>query len=189
MELIPDTIIDTAIPATKFACDLQRCKGACCTMPGHRGAPLLDAEVEEIRKALPFVLPSLPKEHREQIEQEGYFQGTPGDWTTPCVNKRACVFVYWENAIARCSFEKAFQQGEIGWRKPISCHLFPIRVDRGFQDRLRFESLSECRPALDRGEQENIALSDFLKDSLTRAYGAEWYREFLRHCRDRQAGR
>ncbi|MEX2089572.1 MAG: DUF3109 family protein [Bacteroidota bacterium] len=188
MEVVPDILIDSAIPATRFACDLRQCKGACCTMPGHRGAPLMDAEVEEIRKALPVVLRYIPTEHREQIERDGFLQGTQGDWTTACINKRACVFVFQEDGIAHCSFEKAFHNGEISWRKPISCHLFPIRVDNGLQERLRFESLAECQPALERGMREGISLAAFLKDSLTRAYGAEWYEEFLRHCREKQRG-
>ena len=188
MNVASETLIDTAIPAARFACDLRQCKGACCTMPGHRGAPLMEAEIAEIEKALPIVLPSLPREHREKIERDGFLQGVAGDWSTNCVNKRACVFVLWENGVAHCSFEKAYHNGKIGWRKPISCHLFPIRVDNGLQERLRLESIPECQPALERGTREGITLVDFLKESLTRAYGSEWYEEFLRYCRAKQSG-
>ncbi|MBI3788719.1 MAG: DUF3109 family protein [Ignavibacteriales bacterium] len=177
------TYIDTIIPTKKFACDLDRCKGACCTMPGHRGAPLLDAEVAEVTKAFPIIKKYLSDEHLAIIENQGMVQGTSGDFSTQCVHSRACVFVTFEDGIAKCAFEKAHNNHEITWPKPISCHLFPIRVDRGGEDRLRFEYIAECRPATERGEVENIFLVDFIKPSLIREYGEDWYNEFLNHCR------
>jgi hypothetical protein len=91
--------------------------------------------------------------------------------------------VYYEHGVARCSFEKAFLNGEIAWRKPQSCHLFPIRVDDGARTRLRYEFLAECSPALERGDREGVYLSDFLEPALTRAFGKEWYGEFSEQCR------
>lgn len=175
-------LIDNAIPATKFSCDLHRCKGACCTMPGHRGAPLLSGELEEIRSAYPVIKKYLSEEHQETIHRDGMFQGKPGDYTTQVVRERACVFTAWENGIAKCSFEKAYFAGELSWRKPISCHLFPIRIDNGIPERLRFEYITECKPALERGEVEDMPLAEFLKSALVRAYGEQWYNEFLKYC-------
>ena len=182
------TLIDNAIPAVKFACDISRCKGACCTIPGHRGAPLLDEELEEIERAYPVIKKYLSYRHRDTIEERGMFQGRPGDYTTQVVDRQDCVFVLFEDGAAKCAFEKAHSNNEISWRKPISCHLFPIRIDRGTPERLRYEQILECRPAIERGERENLPLAEFLKSSLVRAYGEEWYAAFLTYCRRKQDG-
>jgi hypothetical protein len=176
-------LIDENIPKAEFACDLARCKGACCTMPGPRGAPLLDEEVAEIEKAYPIVQKYLSFRHRDLIEERGLIQGRAGDHTTQVVEQRACVFAIFENDIAKCAFEKAYLNNEIQWRKPISCHLFPIRVSPGFPQRLRYEKIPECNAAVERGAREQIPLHGFLKESLQRAFGEEWYAEFLDHCR------
>jgi hypothetical protein len=179
-------LIDENIPKTHFACDLERCKGACCTMPGQRGAPLLDEEVEEIEKVYPIVRKYLSFRHKDTIDERGLIQGQSGDHTTQVVDRRACVFAIFENDIAKCAFEKAYQNHELPWRKPLSCHLFPIRVAPGPPERLRFEDIAECRPGLERGAREQVPLAEFLSSSLTRAYGAEWYEEFSAHCRTRK---
>jgi hypothetical protein len=181
-------IIAENIAGVRFACDLVNCKGACCTMPGARGAPLREDEIAEIEKAYPIARKYLTFRHKDIIEERGLVQGRKGDYTTQVVGNQACVFAFFEDGIAKCSFEKAFQNNEIGWRKPISCHLFPIRVSQGIPETIRFESIEECRPAVERGINESIWLSDFLKDSLTRAYGAEWYEEFRKTCEERRNG-
>lgn len=179
---IEQAIIDDAIPQIKFACDLSACKGACCTLSGGTGAPLLDDEVEQIEHAFPIVKSSLPKEHLESIAQFGLYEGRSGSYTTICCNNHACVFVLYENGIARCAFEKAFREGKLKWKKPISCHLFPIRASRGVPRRLRYERIAECNSALDRGENEKIFLCNFLKEPLIRAFGLAWYEEFQLTC-------
>jgi len=176
------TIIDDTIPRIKFVCNLSACKGACCTLAGGTGAPLLDDEVEQIEHAFPIIKSSLPKEHLESIKQFGLYEGKSGSYTTMCFNNRACVFVLYEEGIARCAFEKAFGEGKLKWRKPISCHLFPIRVRSGVQDLLHYVRIAECDPAIDRGENENIFLSSFLREPLIRAYGLTWYEEFQLRC-------
>jgi len=87
-----------------------------------------------------------------------------------------------EEGIAKCTLEHAFLQGEITWRKPLSCHLFPIRIDRGQQERIRFEYLADCEPAYDRGTSTGSYLSDFLGEALNRAYGRDWVRQFTDLC-------
>jgi len=181
-DMVDHPLIDSEIPRTRFACDLQRCKGACCTMPGHRGAPLLDAELEEIEIAYHIIRKYLSFKHKDVIEQQGWKQGRPGDYTTQVVDRQACVFVVFENGIAKCAFEKAFLNREIQWRKPISCHLFPIRVSQHPPVALRFEYIVECKPALERGQREEILLWRFLETPLVRAFGAEWYRAFADYC-------
>ena len=179
--------IDPKIPNIEFVCDLEQCKGACCTMPGQRGAPLLNEELDEIEKAFPIVKKYLSFRHKDAIEERGLVQGRRGDHTTQVVDKRACVFAIFENEIAKCAFEKAYLHSELSWRKPLSCHLFPIRVTPGSPERLRFEEIAECRPALERGIKEQVSLCEFLRASLTRAYGERSYDQFSEYCRARRA--
>lgn len=180
--MVDSPLIAGDIPKSRFACDLARCKGACCTMPGHRGAPLLDDEIEEIEKAYPIVRKYLSFRHKDTIDERGLIQGRQGDYTTQVVDRKACVFVVFENDIATCSFEKAFLNREIQWRKPISCHLFPIRISKEPPYALRFEYIGECQAAVDRGRRESIPLWKFLETALTRAYGEAWYKDFAEYC-------
>jgi len=184
---IQDIVVDPVIPTLRFRCDVKRCKGACCTIPGGRGAPLLDEEIAEIDKVYPVVRKYLSEEHRDIIKDQGMVEGQSGDFVTTCVEGKACVFVTYEDGIARCAIEKAYLNGEITWRKPLSCHLFPIRIDRGLQgQRLRYEHLDDCAPGLEKGSQTDVSLPAFARDALIRAYGQEWYDRFLVYCRSVQ---
>ena len=179
---VHDITVDTSIAGVKFACNFSQCKGACCTMPGPRGAPLTEEESKEIEKAFPIIKKYLNEDHLRVVDERGLVERSGGDITTPCIDHKACVFVTYDKSIAKCSFETAYFKNEIGWRKPLSCHLFPIRVDHGFIEHLRYESIPECFPALERGQSENIGLSNFLKDALVRRYGETWYAEFQKAC-------
>lgn len=186
MDQIQNIAIDPAIPALHFQCNVNVCKGACCTMPGGRGAPVLDAELGEIHAVFPVVRKYLSERHLEVIEERGFVEGGAGDLVTTCVDGAACVFVTYEGDVARCSFEKAFLAGETGWRKPLSCHLFPIRIDRGLQEQIRFEYLPHCEPALEGGAAAGMTLAEFAGNALIHAYGASWYQRFLEYCRSRR---
>ncbi len=179
---IQKTIVENNIPEIRFACNTSACKGACCTIAGGQGAPLLDEELEQIEHSFPIIKSYLPQAHLDTIVQFGLFEGEPKAYTTMCFNNRACVFVLYEEGIARCAFEKAYLEGKLKWRKPLSCHLFPIRIDHGISHRLRYERISECNPALSYGELKNIYLSNFLKEPLVRAFGSTWYEEFQFKC-------
>ncbi|MBI4548969.1 MAG: DUF3109 family protein [Ignavibacteriae bacterium] len=185
MFVIGETVIEDHIGNERFACDVIKCKGACCTMPGGRGAPLEDNELEELARASPFAKRYLSEQHRKVIERSGLYEGSSGNHATTCVDNRACVFVYYEKGFARCSLEKAYLDGKTSWRKPLSCHLFPIRVSDDGMMLLRFRSIPECVPALQRGREENMPLYEFLKDSLIRKFGDEWYDEFRNECQRR----
>ncbi len=173
--VIDNVAVDGSLLERKFACDLVKCKGACCSLPGGRGAPLLDSEIPEMEVVLPEVLPLLSEEKRRAIEKSGFYEGTRGDYATTCIDDEDCVFVYRENGIAKCAIERAFNDGKTGFRKPISCHLYPIRVNRFGGDILRYHEIAECKPAVKRGESENVGTIEFLKTALTRLYGEEWY--------------
>jgi len=182
MFVIGQSIIEDAVADGRFACDLKKCRGACCTLPGRRGAPLADSECAELLLALPVVRKYLPERHLAAIEEAGVYEGTEGNFATACVDGRECVFVYYEDGIAGCSIEKAYLAGELTWRKPISCHLFPIRIANGWGERLRYELIETCRPAVEHGEASNVQLADFVMDALVRKYGGPWYAEFRAEC-------
>jgi len=168
--------VDKKILTTTFACDLEACKAACCTFPGGSGPPVLDNEIALIDKAWALVKSRVPLPHRQLVESDGLFVVDEGELTIRCYDERACVFVLYENGIARCSIQKAHDHGEFSWPKPISCHLFPIRVRGKQRDQLRFERFSECDPALDLGKQLDLPLVDFLRDALQRAFGDEAFK-------------
>ncbi len=172
---VKDVLIRNEIAEIKFACDLKKCKGACCTIESEFGAPLLKEEVEKIKSVLNDVKNYLPKKHQEEIDEFGFYELKHDELLTKSVDNKACVFVYYDNGIAKCGIERAFLDGKIKFRKPISCHLFPIRVSKFGGDVLRFEKFSECSYALENGAKNNIKLIDFCKDALERLYGKKWY--------------
>ncbi|MHB1688052.1 MAG: DUF3109 family protein [Ignavibacteriaceae bacterium] len=172
---IEDILIRPEIAETKFACDLEKCKGACCTLESEYGAPLLEKEIKKIAGMLSQTKKYLSGESIKIIETDGFFENKDGEFLTRSVENKDCVFVYYENEIAKCSIEKVFFEEGTDFRKPISCHLFPIRVSKFGSDVLRYEKFSDCAPALENGEKNKIKLLDFCKDSLTRLYGKKWY--------------
>jgi hypothetical protein len=185
MFIIGEAIIEDQLADEKFACDPAVCKGACCTIEGGRGAPLEDEEVEEIRRCFPAVERFLPGRSLFTIKRAGLVEGRPGDYATPCVDGRECVYVCFEQGVARCGFERAFLAGATKWRKPISCYLFPIRIRRFGQEFLRYEQIDECAAGRKRGAAEGISLWEFLKDPLVRKFGTSWYQTFRAECRAR----
>ncbi len=179
---IGNKIVDERIPYIKFSCNLEVCKGVCCTVKGGKGAPLADFEVYEIQNGLPEVIKYLPEKSLKIIQENSGIEGYSGNYTTSCIEDKDCVFVYYEDDIAKCAFEKAFLDGKIEFRKPISCHLFPIRVSNFGGDVIRFEKFIECKPALIKGQVEDIPLYIFLKEALIRAFGEAWYQKFKEIC-------
>lgn len=185
MFVIGDIAVEEKITNEHFACDLGKCLGACCTLPGGRGAPLEDDEIMKIEKAFPHAVQHLSKKHKDYIGTFGAIEGVPGSYATVCIDDQACVFVYHDGGVARCSIEKAYNEGKTDFRKPISCHLFPIRVSGHDGARIRYEEISQCSDAKDRGKTEKVTLYEFLKEALTRKFGGEWYSEFHAACRNR----
>ncbi|MCK6613721.1 MAG: DUF3109 family protein [Ignavibacteriaceae bacterium] len=173
---INGVVVGKDVVKSQFVCDLVACKGACCTIPSDYGAPLLKEEVEPIRSVLPQVKELLPEQHRMIIEEEGFYETVDGELVTKSFNRRACVFVYYENEIAKCSIEKLYKAGEISVNKPVSCHLFPIRISNFGGDVLRYEKFSECKPAIENGKKHGVRIFEFCKDSLVRKYGEDWYK-------------
>lgn len=183
MFVVGEAVIDEAIRRVSFRCDVKACKGACCTTEGGRGAPLADSEVDEINHALPVVAQYLSEQSLRLLQTAGPVEGEPGSYATPCIANRECAFVCFdEGGIARCAFEKAYCEGLTAWRKPLSCHLFPIRVRPG-SNALYYEEIDECSPARILGRSEGVLLHDFLAEPLIRRYGGSWYEEFRHACK------
>ncbi|MEW6507732.1 MAG: DUF3109 family protein [Bacteroidota bacterium] len=172
---IDAVMINTELMELKFSCDLEKCKGACCTMESEFGAPITQEEIEIIDRILPVVKEYLPGEHVNEINKNGFWINRFDQFMTRSLNNRACVFVVFENEIAKCGIEKAFCDGKVDFVKPISCHLFPIRINKFGGDVIRFEKYDECSPALLKGIKKGTTVIDFCRDALERLYGREWF--------------
>ena len=175
---IGDKIISTQIFERKFVCDLNACKGACC-VEGDAGAPLNWNEVELIQNDLEKIKPFMRQEGIDVIEKtDVYYLDDDDEPVTSLVNEKECVFVQFENGIAKCAIEEANKQGATQFKKPISCHLYPIRTKK-FNDytALNYEEWDICSPACPCGDSLNVPVFKFLKEPLVRAFGAEFYSE------------
>ena len=173
-------IISLDIFEKYFVCDLNACKGACC-VEGDSGAPLLKEEENILDKIYEKVKPYMRKEGIIEIENQGVaVYDSDGDLTTPLVNNCECAFVTFENGITKCTIEKAYLDGKTDFKKPISCHLFPIRIKqyRDF-DAVNYEEIKICKPACECGSKLEVPVYAFLKEPLIRKYGEDWYQKLL----------
>ena len=170
------TIVSLDILEKQFLCDLLKCKGACC-VEGDSGAPLTPEEATSIEEAYPEVAPYITESHQEEIRKQGFAViDQDGDLVTPLVNNRQCAYTYEEKGILKCGIEKAFLDGKINFRKPVSCHLFPIRITEYKRfDAVNYQKIDICKPGRACGKSENLPLYVFLKEPLIRKYGEEWY--------------
>jgi hypothetical protein len=179
MIAIENTLISDEIFTEFFCCNLNVCKGACC-VEGDAGAPLSDAEIHYLEEHIDIVKPYLTEKGREIIENIGIFEIAADDTTvTPLVNRRECAYITFdENGMAECAIEKAFFQGKISFQKPISCHLYPIRISKvGDNDALNYDRWKICDNARITGHDKAIKIFQFLKNPLIRKYGKEWYEQ------------
>ena len=176
---INNKIVSTEIFDRKFVCDLTACKGACC-VEGDSGAPLTFEEVDILEENLEAIKPFMRPEGILEIEKNGvFYMDVENEPVTALVNGKECAFVFFdENQITKCSIEKAQQEGLIDFKKPISCHLYPIRTKK-FNDyeALNYEEWDICAPACACGEKLDVPVFRFLKEPLLRAYGQEFYDE------------
>ena len=181
---IDDILVNEEVLRKKFTCDLSKCKGACCTMKSEFGAPLLGSEIEKIENVLPIVKKYLPQEQLKYLKSNNFWFEVDGALMISSVNKRDCIFVYYEGDIAKCAIEKAYYQEGTDFIKPISCHLFPIRVNKFGGDILKYEEYSECSVALKLGEETKLTIAQFCKDGLSRMYGSEWYEKLMKPTKE-----
>ena len=182
MILIDDTLISTELFDRKFCCDLKACKGACC-VEGESGAPLTKEELAEVEQAFPIIRDRLKADSLAIIEREGlHVVDADGDHVTPIVDGKECVYATFdEDGTAKCAFEQAHLEGEIAWRKPISCHLYPIRVTP-LKDlvALNYHQWPICDAAKSCGAGLNLSVLQFSKAPLIRKFGEAWFEEARR---------
>lgn len=180
MIVIDDVLVSSEVIETYFTCDLEACKGACC-IEGESGAPLIDQEMKPLCMAVPLIENYLPQSNRAYIEGHGLmYEDSDGDMVTQIIDGERCVFTCFEcDGSARCAFEKGYSEGKNDvFYKPISCHLFPIRVSvlRDGRHALNYSRWAPiCEPARALGEKLGVRVYQFLKEALIRAYGEEWY--------------
>lgn len=188
---VHDVILSEDIATARFACNLSRCKGACCVV-GDAGAPVSKDEIPVLRKAFKELKGELDPEAVRVAEEKGVVQGnTKSGYEISCIGSGECIFVQKDKAgVATCAIQSAYFEGRFVWEKPISCHLYPVRLKHiaGF-DYANFEYIPElCSAGCRRGEDEGIYLADFLKDSLIRRYGIKWFNDFLEACKEVREG-
>lgn len=175
---VDNTIVSFDIFEKKFVCDLEKCKGACC-IHGDSGAPLEEDEKLILRKIYKKIKPYLREEGVKSVKDLGVFiKDADGDYVTPLVNGKECAYVIFENGIAKCAIEKAYLDGKIEFKKPISCHLYPIRITKYKKfDAVNYHEWDICRDALKNGKSLDVNIFTFLKESLIRKYGQDWYEQ------------
>jgi len=176
---IQNVLVSKELMQKQFACNLARCQGACCE-EGDLGAPLLEEELILIERSLNNITPFLTEKSKEILATVGFYErDITGEAVTPIINGRECVFAYREGQGAwKCSFEKAWQLGLSDFRKPISCHLYPVRlsqIDKSIAANV--EEWEICRSACEFSSHQGTPLFIFLKDALIRKFGETWYNE------------
>lgn len=176
---IGDAIVSGELLEKRFVCDLEKCRGACC-VEGDSGAPLEEDELKILDKIYPKVAPFLSEEGRASIEKYGrYVIDDDGEYVTPLVNgDMECAYTIFQNGVAKCGIEKAYEEGKIKFKKPISCHLYPIRINKlRSGEALNYHKWDLCKAACALGKKLDVPVYLFLKEPLIRKYGKKWFKE------------
>ena len=176
---VGDVVVSWDVLREKFICDLEACKGQCC-IEGDAGAPVELDEIEKLEEVLPVIWDDLSPQAREIIEKQGVvYTDIEGDLVTSIVNNKDCVFTcYDEKGCCYCAIEKAYRSGKTDFYKPVSCHLYPIRVGNyGVYKAVNYNRWGICKAAILLGQRENMPVFRFLKEPLVRKFGVEWYDE------------
>ncbi len=178
MIVIEDVILSDDLAEQFFVCNIEKCKGACC-VEGDLGAPLEEKEKLQLKAVYEKVKPYMSEDGIAEVEKQGIFVlDEEGDYSTPTVKGKECAYaVYDEKGILKCAIEQAYLDGKTNFRKPISCHLYPIRVTKYEQyDALNYDRWEICSPACGHGKALGVPVYKFLKEALIRKYGESWYK-------------
>jgi hypothetical protein len=174
---IDDKLISEDLFSEEFVCNLAKCKGICC-VEGDAGAPLDENETKILDEIYPKIKPYLRPEGIQAIEEQGtYTLDFEGDLVTPLVNNAECAYVIFdEKGYTKCAIEKAYEDGVIDWQKPISCHLYPIRITEYSNfSAINYHEWDICSDACTLGKELGVKVYQFLKKPLIRKYGEEFY--------------
>lgn len=179
MLIVENTIVSDDFKKACFACDLTKCKGACC-VEGDAGAPLEEEEISLLEDSLDYIIPYMRQEGIDEVKKNGVFDfDASGQYVTPLVKGKECAFVVFsDDGIAMCAIEKAWKEGKNNFRKPISCHLYPIRLSK-YKDfeAVNYHQWHICEPASKKGVEIKLPVHEFLKEAIIRKYGEEYYKE------------
>lgn len=175
---IGKTIVSADVLEKEFVCNLSACKGQCC-IDGDAGAPVEPEEIEIMNKIYDKVKPFLREQGIKAIEEQGTsIVGEDGEQETPLIEGGECAYVIWEDQMALCGIEKAYNEGLIDWKKPISCHLYPIRIKEFSSfSAVNYDKWDICSDACSLGKELQVPVYKFLKAPLIRKYGENWYDE------------
>lgn len=170
------TVVSEEILEKEFVCNLQACKGSCC-VDGNAGAPLEASEIDILKEIYPKVKPFLRPESVAAIEEQGAcVLGEDGEWETPLLNGAECAYVVYREGIALCGIEAAYRAGAITWKKPVSCHLYPIRIREYSQlTAVNYHQWQICDPACQLGAELQVPIYKFVREALIRKFGEAWY--------------
>ena len=181
MLIVKESIVSDDIAERRFCCDLAQCKGQCC-IEGDYGAPLLEEEIPVLEHILPQVQPYMTPEGLQAVAEQGVSTlDNAAEPCTPLVNNRECAYVAWApDGTALCAIEQACRDGKTDFLKPVSCHLYPIRVDEyGEFTAVNYHQWDVCRCAVKKGNECGVPLYQYLREPLIRRFGQEWYDELL----------
>jgi hypothetical protein len=171
-----NVLVSDDVAESHFVCDLKKCQGACC-VAGDMGAPLEAEEIEKIKQVYPHVKEYLSPESIEQIESLGFFERDENESCTPLLSNGMCAYARRnEQGLVQCGFELAYQDGKTDFIKPISCHLYPVRISQFSKTiALNYHRWEICAAACELGKSLQIPLYVFLKEPLIRKFGQSWY--------------
>lgn len=174
---IENTLISQDLVEKEFYCDLNKCHGACC-VKGDAGAPLQAKEVDLLPKIIDKIKPYLSEHGISAIEEQGtHVIDDENETVTPLIGGKECAYVIFEHNIARCGIEKAFFDGRIKFRKPISCHLYPVRIKKYEQFiAVNYDHWEICESARKKGGEMKLPVYVFVEEALKERFGKEWYR-------------
>lgn len=180
MIAIDNVLVSEQLVSEQFVCDLTACKGACC-VDGDAGAPLQKSELKAIDAVVEIVKPYLPRESVAEIERQGhYVYDKEFGWVTPTVNQKICVYGFHDNnGIVKCGIEQAYLDGKVKFKKPVSCHLFPVIVTSSNDGVTQFANYEpredNCKAACKLGKKLKVPVYSFLKEPLERRFGKKFY--------------
>lgn len=177
MILLDNTVISDDIAEKFFVCDISKCKGACC-VEGDAGAPLDKEEIPILAEIYEQVKPYMSEAGIKAVEKKGLYEvDMDGDLATTIIDNKECAYaIYDEKNVLKCAIEQAYLDKKITWKKPISCHLYPIRIKQyGDYEALNYDRWSICSDACKLGESLAVPVYKFLKEPLIRKYGEKWY--------------
>lgn len=176
---IDNVLLSDEVVKAQFVCDLVKCKGGCCE-DGDAGAPLTKDETQIMNEIYETVKPYLTQEGISEIEKKGrYYYDKEFGWVTPTIEGKICAYGYRDKqGVIKCGIEQAYRDGKVTWKKPISCHLYPIKTKKTkTYELVNYEPReSLCKPACTLGKKLKVPVYSFLKEALVRKYGEDFYR-------------